>query len=179
MIERLVTTGMTKVVDADGLLIATMDGWNLLAIVQGKEVVPCRDQVPDPRPDAYCGATVEALVHVPSVRTLFVVGLDKEDSIARLSKQVEDRDKTIAKAAEELAAARAAVEGHAEVVAGFNKRLADIREMRNRTADERDAIRDSSQKMEGDLAAIRESLGSKQFDSIIADCETKRSQQKG
>ncbi len=168
MIERIEHEGPTKVVEEFQLPDLTSNGWRILAVIQEQTTETCYDQVPDPSPQAYSGATVSVTRYYPSTSTRYLVGQTDDEALVNAiaaknvaEARVEENAKALDEAQKALETSEAECDSH-------KNESARNSELYTGEVDRARDLRVKLRKMEEDIAKLRTHFGEKTMQEVLA-----------
>jgi len=167
MIEKLEVKGELEVVKSEMLNAFSLDGWELVAILDETGVSYVSEEAPW-HSAGVCSSTMQVKKAIPFSQASYLMRRNEESTIARLSKKIRDLEESLRETEKEAKL----LDKSLDRAVGEQGRLEKVENELIRTRDtERQKfheLRDSYQKMEDDLAKVRKALGTRKMEEILA-----------
>jgi len=165
--------GATKVVDAHELESVTSAGWKLVFTYQESTTMPFFEQEQAVGPNTYPGQTVRVQKLYPVTQTCFVVTLDADSSLERVSSELEKTKKALEASAAEL---KKLDEGAADAKKNLEAarlQASKWEQCHSTTQKLLDEARTQNRKIEEDIAKVRKAVGELRMKEILGGQELK------
>ncbi len=167
MIEKLNIKGELAIVSGHGISKHSLEGWELVAIINESVVTYVDDEAIQHYPGSG-SSTVTVKKAIPFSQASYLMRRNEESVIAMLGEKNKTLEEALAKQKTDTQDIENALNAEIESKNQIQELLDQTAKVREQENEQFHELRDSYQKMEDDLAKVREAIGTQRMHEILA-----------